>query len=125
MLYAATAGLVLVGLLASVFHDRALGILVLAFLLAAYTVVRHLAGIELRESGRAVLRGLSRPVRRNRTLLFYLAGDILILNAVLLAGHALLDLQDGALDVSLKNAWLHAAPVDLFIPFVVLLLFRS
>ena len=125
LLYAATAGLVLVGLLASVFHDRALGILVLAFLLAAYTVVRHLAGIELRESGQAVLQGLARPVRRNRTLLFYLAGDILILNAVLLAGHALLDLQDGALDVPLKTAWLHAAPVDLFIPFVVLLLFRS
>ena len=93
--------------------------------MAAYTVVRHLAGIELRESGQAVLQGLARPVRRNRTLLFYLAGDLLILNAVLLAGHALLDLQDGALDVSLKTAWLHAAPVDLFVPFVILLLFRS
>ncbi len=125
LLYAATAVLVLVGLLATVFHDRALGILVLAFLLAAYTVVRHLAGIELRESGKVVLQGLSRPVRRNRTLLFYIAGDILILNLVLLAGHALLDLQDGTLDVPLKTAWLRAAPVDLFIPFVILLLFRS
>ena len=124
-LYAATMLLVVVGLLASVFRDRALGILVLAFLLAAYTVVRHLAGIELRESGKVVLRGLARPVRRNQTLLFYIAGDLLILNLALLAGHALLDLQDGTLDVSLKTAWLRSAPMDLFIPFAVLLLFRS
>ncbi len=124
-LYAATLGLVLVGLLASVFRDRALGILVLAFLLAAYTVVRHLAGIELRESGQVVLQGLARPVRRNRTLIYYIFGDLLILNLVLLAGHALLDLQDGALDVPLKTAWLRAAPVDLFIPFATLLLFGS
>ena len=124
-LYAATLGLVIVGLLASAFRDSALGILVLAFLLAAYTVVRHLAGIELRESGQVVLQGLARPVRRNQTLLFYLVGDVVILNLVLLAGHALLDLQDGVLDVSLKQAWLHSAPMDLFIPFAVLLLFRS
>lgn len=124
-LYAATLLLVVVGLLASVFNDRALGILVLAFLLAAYTVVRHLAGIELHESGQVVLQGLARPVRRNRTLLFYLAGDLFILNLALLAVHALLDLQDGVLDVSLKAAWLRSAPMDLCIPFATLLLFRS
>ncbi len=125
LLYMATALLVVIGILASVFNDRALGILVLAFLLAAYTVVRHLAGIELLESGKVVLQGLSRPVRRNRTLLYYLVGDILILNVALLAGRLLLDLQDGTLDGSLKEAWLHAAPVDIVIPFVFLLLFRS
>jgi UDP-GlcNAc:undecaprenyl-phosphate/decaprenyl-phosphate GlcNAc-1-phosphate transferase len=92
LLYAATFALVIVGLLASAFRDRALGILALAFLLAAYTVVRHLADIELRESGQVVLQGLSRPVRRNRTLIFYIAGDLLILNLALLAGRLLLDL---------------------------------
>jgi UDP-GlcNAc:undecaprenyl-phosphate/decaprenyl-phosphate GlcNAc-1-phosphate transferase len=125
LLYAATALLVAVGILASVFHDRALGILVLAFLLAAYTVVRHLAGIELLESGKVVLQGISRPVRRNRTLLVYIAGDLLILNLALLVGHALLDLQDGMVDVPMKAAWLRAVPVDVVIPFVSLLLFRS
>jgi len=124
LLYAATVLLVGVGILASVFHDRALGILVLAFLLAAYTVVRHLAGIELLESGKVVLQGLSRPVRRNRTLLFYIGGDILILNLVLLAGLFLLD-GHGTSNVSLKTAWLHAAPMDIVLPFICLLLFRS
>ena len=125
LLYAATFGLVAVGLLASIFHDRALGILALAFLLAAYTIVRHLAGIELHESGRVVLQGLSRPVRRNRTLIYYLLGDLLILNLALLAVRALLDLQDGHLDVPLKAAWLRAAPTDVVIPFLGLLLSRS
>jgi UDP-N-acetylmuramyl pentapeptide phosphotransferase/UDP-N-acetylglucosamine-1-phosphate transferase len=125
LLYAATGLLVAVGLLASVFHDRALGILILAFLLAAFTVVRHLAGIELRESGQVVLQGLARPVRRNRTLIYYILGDLLILNLALLAALTLLDLQDGVRDISLKTAWIHAAPTDLFLPFLALLLFRS
>lgn len=125
LLYTATFVLVAIGLLASIFHDRALGILALAFLLAAYTIVRHLADIELQASGRVVLQGLARPVRRNRTLLYYLAGDLLILNLALLAVRALLDLQDGNLDLPLKTAWLHAAPTDVVIPFLALLLFRS
>ena len=125
LLYGATLVLVLIGLLASIFHDRALGILALAFLLAAFTVVQHLVDIELRESGRVVLQGLSRPVRRNRTLLFYIAGDLVILNAVLLAVQMLLDLQDGTLDQALKAAWLRWAPTDVVIPFLALLVFRS
>lgn len=125
LLYVATVLLVGVGILASVFNDRALGILVLAFLLAAYTVVRHLAGIELRESGKVVLRGLSRPVRRNQTLLFYIAGDLLILNLSLLITLILLGQHYAEWDLSLKSAWLHAAPMDIVLPFVCLLLFRS
>jgi len=125
MLYMATAALVLVGILASVFHDRALGILVLAFLLAAYTVVRHLAGIELRESGKVVLQGLSRPVRRNRTLLFYLIGDVLILNVVLLLVLKLWILTGFSEVMTLKISWLQQAPVDVVLPFICLVLFRS
>lgn len=124
-LYAATFVLVLVGLLASIFNDRALGILVLAFLLAAYTVVRHLAGIELQASGQVVLKGLALPIRRNRTLLFYLAGDVIILSAALWLVLALMQHVDPAAPASLKAAWLKAAPLDLFIPFAVLLAFRS
>ena len=125
LLYAATLALVAVGWLASLLNDRALGILVLAFLLAAYTVVRHLADIELRESGKVVLQGLSRPVRRNQTLLFYIAGDVLILNLTLLATMALLGLRADAPQISLKAAWLKAAPIDIVVPFVALLLAKS
>lgn len=125
LLYAATVALVVVGLLASAFRDRALGILALAFLLAAYTIVRHLADIELRESGQVVLQGLSRPVRRNRTLILYLAADLLILNATLWLSWRLMGLHGGLLDESFKRFWLWSAPLDVVIPFLALLLFRS
>ena len=125
LLYAATLLLVLVGLLASAFNDRAMGILVLAFLLAATTVVRHLADIELRESGKVVLQGLSRPVRRNQTLLFYIAGDLLILNLALLLGGLLLGMRDEGLAVPLKKIWLRSAPLDVVLPFVALVLSRA
>lgn len=124
-LYAATFLLVAVGLLASLFRDRALGILVLAFLLAAYTVMRHLADIELRASGQVVLQGLTRPVRRNRTLIIYLAGDVILLNLALLAALTLMDRMAGTGEGSLKAAWLQSAPLDVVLPFVFLLLFRS
>ncbi|MGD9781878.1 MAG: hypothetical protein AB7V14_06965 [Kiritimatiellia bacterium] len=124
-LYVATGVLVLVGLLASAFNDRALGILVLAFLLAAYTVVRHLADIELRESGQVVLQGLARPVRRNQTLLAYIVGDGAVLSGAVLLGLALLDAQDGVRNWPLKQAWLRAAPLDVVVPFVFLLLAKS
>lgn len=120
-----TGVLVLVGLLASAFNDRALGILVLAFLLAAYTVVRHLADIELRESGQVVLQGLARPVRRNKTLLAYIVGDGIVLGLAVLLGLALLDAQDGVRNWPLKQAWLRAAPLDVVVPFVFLLLAKA
>lgn len=125
LLYLATLLLVVIGLLATVFHDRALGILALAFLLAAYTIVRHLAGIELSESGRVVLQGLARPVRRNRTLILYILGDLLILNVALLFGHLLLAANAGDTALDLKRVWLRHFPTDVVLPFLVLLLFRS
>lgn len=68
------------GIVLSVFHDRAIGILALAFVAGSYTIFRHLAWIELQDSGRVILRGLGRPVRRNRTLLYYLFFDLVVLH---------------------------------------------
>lgn len=125
LLYLATMALAAVGLLVTIFNDRALGILVLAFMLAAYTVVRHLADIELRESGHAVLQGLARPVRRNQTLILYIIGDLLILNAALLAAHCLMTVPEGTTFKALKAVWLRHVATDVVIPFLMLLLFRS
>jgi UDP-N-acetylmuramyl pentapeptide phosphotransferase/UDP-N-acetylglucosamine-1-phosphate transferase len=125
LLYALTAFLAAIGILVSVFHDRAMGILALTFLLCAFTVIRHLAWIELRESGRVVLQGIARPVRRNRTLLIYIFGDLILLNLSLLTARVLLDLQDGSLETPLKAYWLRVAPIDVMIPFVCLLALRA
>jgi len=125
ILYGITLLLTVAGAFASIFHDRALGILALTFLVAAYTVMRHLAWIELRDSGRVVLQGISRPVRRNRTLLYYIAIDLIILNAAMIAAHYLMDMQNEHAHQSFKKFWLSAFPVDVVIPFLMLMLFRS
>lgn len=113
------------GILTTIFNDRILGILGLGFIVAAYTVVRHLAWIELRDTGEVVLLGISKPIRRNLTLIVYIVFDIVILNLAWLATVLLMDLQDGTLQLNLKAAWLRAVPVDVVIPFLVLLFSRS
>lgn len=125
ILYGATVALATLGVLISIFHDRVTGILALAFFLGAYTIVRHLAWIELRDSGEAVLRGLARPVRRNRTLIYYVACDLLILNVVLLAVLYGLDMRQPGAATDLKRWWLQMAPFDVGLPFLFLILFRS
>jgi len=125
LLYGATVLLVVTGILTTIFNDRVIGILGLGFVITAYTVVRHLAWIELRDTGEAVLMGISRPIHRNLTLIFYIVFDIVILNLAWLATALLMDLQDGVLQSNLKTAWLKAVPVDVVIPFLVLLFSRS
>ncbi len=125
LLYGGTAALCGLGLLISVFNDRALGLLALAFLLGAYTIVRRLAWIELEDTGEALLQGMTRPVRRNRALLFYVAADIAILSGALWLTAALLG--DGGLPIAggSKKLWFMFAPTDIALPFIALLLFRS
>ncbi len=125
MMYGATFVLATLGVLISIFHDRVTGILALAFFLGAYTIVRHLAWIELRDSGEAVLRGIARPVRRNRTLIYYVGFDLLILNGVLLAVLLGFDMRQPGASGDLKRLWLQMAPLDVGLPFLFLVLFRS
>jgi len=69
-LYLCNAILVAFGLLITLFHSHAAGILLLALLAGAYVVMRHLAVIELRDTGRAIMAGLHRPTHANFKALF-------------------------------------------------------
>lgn len=109
----------------STFHDKALGILGLAFLLGAYLIVRHLAWIELRDSGEAVIRGLRQPIRRNQTLIIYVIFDIIILNVAMLVANECMHLLGFYADPATKRMWLKDTPMDLSFPFAFLILFRS
>ncbi len=125
LLYGVTFLLTATGVLLSLFRDRVIGILALGFVAATYVVFRHLAWVELEDSGAAILHGISRPERRNRTLLIYIVMDLLALLVAWLASVVLLDLQDGVLDSSLKQLWLRSAPLDVVMPFLMLVVFRS
>jgi UDP-N-acetylmuramyl pentapeptide phosphotransferase/UDP-N-acetylglucosamine-1-phosphate transferase len=55
------AALVIFGLLITTFRSHAAGIFLIALLAGAYVLTRHLAILELRDTGTALLRGFRRP----------------------------------------------------------------
>ncbi|HEY1662558.1 MAG TPA: hypothetical protein VGI03_09085 [Verrucomicrobiae bacterium] len=76
-LCALNVGLVIVGLLIVLFESRAAGIFLIALLAGVYVLMRHLAVIELRETGKALLMGLRRPTHSALKALAYPIGDMI------------------------------------------------
>lgn len=70
-------GLVLFGLLMTTFQSRASGIFLLALLAAVYVLLRHMAVIELRDTGKILLTGLRRPTHSLIKALAYPFCDML------------------------------------------------
>jgi UDP-N-acetylmuramyl pentapeptide phosphotransferase/UDP-N-acetylglucosamine-1-phosphate transferase len=73
------AGLVFFGLLMTLFQSHAAGIFLLALLAGAYVLMRHLAVIELRDTGRALLNGLRQPTHATLKSLSYPLWDMFCL----------------------------------------------
>ena len=69
--------LVMVGLLIALYQSRAVGIFLIALLGGVYLLMRHLAVIELRETGRALLTGLRRPTHSAVKALLYPVCDMI------------------------------------------------
>jgi len=82
-LYILNLGLVAFGLLAVTFKSRAAGLLMLAMLFGVYLILRHVAHIELRDTGRAILGGIKRPSYSALTSVAYQGWDIAVLAAAL------------------------------------------
>jgi UDP-GlcNAc:undecaprenyl-phosphate GlcNAc-1-phosphate transferase len=88
-LYLANAALISVGILALLFQNRSTGIFLIAFLAGSYVVVRHIAHVELWDSGNAIMRGLKRPERRVLAAVVYPFADVCTLAVSLVCGLAL------------------------------------
>jgi hypothetical protein len=71
--------LVTVGLLIALFQSHAAGIFLIALMAGVYILMRHLAVIELRETGRALLMGLRRPTHSAVKALVYPICDMVFL----------------------------------------------
>ena len=77
------AALVVFGLLLTTFQSHASGIFLLALLAFVYVLLRHMAVIELRETGRVLLTGLRRPAHSVPKALAYPLWDALCLAGAL------------------------------------------
>ncbi len=90
VLYAASACLVMTGLAAVAFRSLSgTGLYVIVFVAASYVVVRHVAHVELWDSGTALAKGLARLPRRFFVVPLYLAADLMTLVGSLVVADAL------------------------------------
>jgi UDP-N-acetylmuramyl pentapeptide phosphotransferase/UDP-N-acetylglucosamine-1-phosphate transferase len=117
LLYIINAALVLTGLVSMIFRDHALGIFLLAFVVGAYIVVRHLAEVELWDTGRALIRGLTRPERKVAAFFLYPIADAIILLIALGFAHLMLHVL--VAEGSTWEAWIRSVPVWVAPPFLV------
>ena len=77
-LYLLNFALVGVGLLSLAYRSHSVGIFLIAFVVGAYIVVRHLAHVELWDSGRLILAGLRRPSGGVLTAMLYPVLDFFV-----------------------------------------------
>jgi UDP-N-acetylmuramyl pentapeptide phosphotransferase/UDP-N-acetylglucosamine-1-phosphate transferase len=90
-LFITNAMLVVFGLLLTTFRSHTAGIFLIALLAGAYVLMRHMAVIELRETGGVLLTGLRRPTHAMLKSLSYPAWDMVCLAGALATAMALCD----------------------------------
>ena len=83
ILFITNAAFVVFGLLITTFQSRESGIVLLALLACVYVLLRHMAVIELRETGRVLLTGLRRPAHSLLKALAFPVWDMLCLAGAL------------------------------------------
>ncbi len=120
-LYVINGGLVTVGLMLTLFQSHAAGIFLIALLAGVYVLMRQLAVIELRETGRALMMGLHRPTHTTFKALFYPVWDMTWLSGSL----ALIMWLYEGLRVDFWHTWFVDLPVWVTPTFSMLALSRT
>jgi UDP-N-acetylmuramyl pentapeptide phosphotransferase/UDP-N-acetylglucosamine-1-phosphate transferase len=118
ILYAISAGLVLVGLGGTLLRGRAPGLFLIAFIVAIYVVVRHLERIELWDTGR-LLSGGRRTLRQGLVIPAYIVMDVIILCAVWMAARWLAGIPIR------RNEVLSGLPLFVVPVFVILVMSKT
>lgn len=107
LLFLFNAALVVVGLLITVFESRAMGIFLLGLLALVYVLLRHLAVIELRDTGAVLLAGLRRPTHATARALALPVWDMFCLSGAAALTMALLE----PLQPNFWRAWFLDLPI--------------
>ena len=108
ILYVVNALLVLVGILSLIFKAQSIGIFLIAFVAGVYVVVRHLAHVELWDTGWAIMNGLRRPPGKVTASLLYPVWDLSCLAISLYVSVRLA--CSYSIDHSFTDQWLHQIP---------------
>ena len=122
-LYAISVVLVAIGLLGLLYRSHALGIFIIAFVAGTYVVVRHLARVELWDSGMVIMRGIRRPDSKVVAVLLYPPLDVIALALAL--GVAVYFSASETNLTDLKLLWFDQIPFWVGIPFLWLVVTRT
>ena len=98
----------------------------ISFVVGSYLIVRHLARIELWDSGFAILEGLHRPPGKTKAVLIYPVLDCFLLAVATATSVFLVQIQTN--DVSweeIKNVWFDSLPIHISIPFLCLAITKT
>lgn len=127
MLYFTNAMLVFVGLASLLFAQQAWGIFVIAFVVGAYVIARHVAYVELWDSGVALIEGFRAPSNPVLAVLLYPIVDLVLLAGAFLTAVLVCSIgQPAALPLStLLCDWFFATPVVCGVPFITLFLTQT
>jgi UDP-GlcNAc:undecaprenyl-phosphate/decaprenyl-phosphate GlcNAc-1-phosphate transferase len=115
-LYFLSGLLVVLGIAFMVLHSHALGIALAAFVAGTYVVVRHLARVEIWDTGTAILEGIRRPPRKAISVMLHPPLDIVALSMGWVATLALV-LQSPSWRV-FREAWLASVVPWVGLPFL-------
>ena len=117
-LYAMNLVFVITGLALAMFNSYRLSIFLVAFVAGTYVMVRHIARIELWESGQAIVAGLRRPPSRVLGVVGYPITDTIAM--VIALGIAAIVLAARREGVNVKLVWIKHIPVMVGVPFLSL-----
>jgi UDP-N-acetylmuramyl pentapeptide phosphotransferase/UDP-N-acetylglucosamine-1-phosphate transferase len=115
------AALVLFGLLITTFKSHAAGIFLIALLAGAYVLMRHLAILELRDTGTALLRGIRKPTASALKALGFPAWDMFCMAAAVALSMRLVD----GYSPSFWHNWFLDLPVWVTPTFCILAISRT
>jgi UDP-N-acetylmuramyl pentapeptide phosphotransferase/UDP-N-acetylglucosamine-1-phosphate transferase len=119
-LYTMNLIFVVTGLALAMFNSYRLSIFLVAFVAGTYVMVRHIARIELWESGQAIVAGLRRPPSRVLGVVGYPITDTMAMVFALgIAASVLAVRREG---VQVKPVWITHIPVMVGVPFISLVM---
>ena len=125
-LYCLNLFLVVIGLLSLVFRSNAIGIYLVSFVIASYLIVRHLARIELWDSGYVILKGLHRPPGKAKAVMIYPILDCALLAFALAISIFLVHIQNNEFSwLAFKGIWFDSLPIQIGIPFIAIAIAKT
>jgi UDP-GlcNAc:undecaprenyl-phosphate/decaprenyl-phosphate GlcNAc-1-phosphate transferase len=123
MLYASALLLVTVSLSSLFYHSYASGIFILAFICAAYVIVRHIANVELWDSSAALLLGLQHLRHPILPALLYPIFDALLLSISLAV--SLILSSPVSFSSEFRQIWFESLPHWCAVPCIVMIFSRT